>query len=236
MAKERTNIVLVHGAWGDASHWRAVIPLLHARDYHVVAVQNPLTSLADDIHRTRTLAEAQDGPTLLVGHSYGGAVITGAGYATNVAGLVYIAAFAPDEGESLGSIFARQAPPPGAAHIRPDKEGFLWLDRDAFRESFGGDLGETEALVMAVTQKPIAARCFEDQSGPPAWKTKPSWYQVSSEDRMIPPEAQQWMAHRLKTQKTITLAASHASLASHAKEVADLIDEAAQSVAGGQAG
>ncbi|MGT2510096.1 alpha/beta fold hydrolase [Cupriavidus basilensis] len=114
MTKARMNIVLVHGAWGDASHWREVIPLLHARGYHVAAVQNPLTGLADDIDRTSRLIAAQDGPTLLVGHSYGGAVITGAGHAPNVVGLVYVAAFAPDEGESLGSIFARQAPPPGA--------------------------------------------------------------------------------------------------------------------------
>ncbi|WP_043421110.1 alpha/beta hydrolase [Cupriavidus basilensis] len=230
MTTARMNIVLVHGAWGDASHWRGVIPLLHARGYHVVAVQNPLTGLADDIDRTSKLAAAQDGPTLLVGHSYGGAVITGAGHTSNVAGLVYVAAFAPDEGESLGSIFARQAPPPGAAHIRPDKEGFLWLDPAAFKESFGDDLDETDALVMAATQKPIAARCFEDKSGPPAWKALPSWYQVSESDRMIPPEAERWMAERMKPRKTITLAASHASLASHAMEIADLIDEAARSL------
>ncbi|BCL75159.1 alpha/beta hydrolase [Jeongeupia sp. HS-3] len=224
------NIVLVHGAWGDASHWRHVIPLLHAKGYHVSAVQNPLTSLVDDISRTGSLVAAQDGPTLLVGHSYGGAVITGAGLAPNVVGLVYIAAFAPDEGDSLGSIFARQAPPSGAASIRPDKEGFLWLDRSSFRDSFGGDLDEADALVMAVTQKPISGRCFEDQSGVPAWKTKPSWYQVSTRDRMIPPETEQWMAERIKARKIVSLDASHASLVSHASEVADLIDEAARSL------
>lgn len=223
------NIVLVHGAWGDASHWRHVIPLLHAKGYKLAAVQNPLTSLADDIERTTKLAAAQDGPTLLVGHSYGGAVITGAGHAPNVAGLVYIAAFAPDEGDSLGSIFARREPPSGAASIRPDKDGFLWLAQDTFRQSFGQDLSETDALVMAVTQKPISGRCFEDKSGPAAWHSKPSWYQVSSRDHMIPPETEQWMADRMKTRKTITLDASHASLASHPKEVAALIDEAAKS-------
>ena len=234
MTKARMNIVLVHGAWGDASHWREVIPLLHARGYHVAAVQNPLTGLADDIDRTSRLIAAQDGPTLLVGHSYGGAVITGAGHAPNVVGLVYVAAFAPDEGESLGSIFARQAPPPGGAHIRPDKDGFLWLDPEAFQQSFGDDLSNVDALVMEVTQKPIARRCFEDKSGPPAWKTKPSWYQVSANDRMIPPEAERWMAVRMKPRRTITLDASHASLASHAKEVAELIDEAARSQASDQ--
>ncbi|MCY1222706.1 Alpha/beta hydrolase family protein [compost metagenome] len=230
MATNKVNIVLVHGAWGDASHWREVIPLLHARGYHIAAVQNPLTALADDIDRTARLAAAQDGPVLLVGHSYGGAVISGAGHTPNVAGLVFIAAFAPDEGESLGSIFAQQAPSAGAAHIRPDKDGFLWLDPGAFKESFGDDLGETDALVMAVTQKPIAGRCFEDKAGPPAWKTKPSWYQVSNLDRMIPPEAQRRMAERMKPQKIIALDASHASLASHARAVADLIDEAARAV------
>lgn len=190
----RPNIVLVHGAWGDASHWRHVIPLLHAKGYPVAAVQNPLTSLADDIDRTGKLVAAQDGPTVLVGHSYGGAVITGAGHAPNVVSLVYVAAFAPDDGDSLSSIFARRAPPPGAAVIRPDKDGFLWLQADKFRDNFGQDLDETEALVMAVTQKPIAGRCFEDKSGPPAWRRKPSWYQVSALDRMIPPETESWMA------------------------------------------
>jgi pimeloyl-ACP methyl ester carboxylesterase len=227
----KPNILLVHGAWGDAAHWARVISLLHAKGYHIVAVENPLTSLPDDIDRTSKLAAAQGGPTLLVGHSYGGAVITGAGHAPNVVGLVYIAAFAPDEGESLGGIFARGAQPPGAANIRPDKDGFLWINADAFRESFGQDLSDSEALVMAVTQKPIAARCFEDKSGPPAWKSKPSWYQVSAQDRMIPPDTESWMAKRIGAKKTVTLQASHASLASHPKEVAALIDEAASALA-----
>ena len=224
------NIVLVHGAWGDGSHWRRVIPQLDAKGYRVTAVQNPLTSLADDVDRTSRLVAAQDGATLLVGHSYGGAVITGAGHAPHAIGLVYIAAFAPDEGDSLGSIFGRREPPPGAANIRPDNDGFLGIQREKCRESFCPDLDATEALVMAVAQKPIAGRCFEDKSGPPAWKSKPSWYQVSLQDRMIPPETQQWMAERIKPKKTISLAASHASLASHADEVTALIDEAARSL------
>jgi pimeloyl-ACP methyl ester carboxylesterase len=157
-------------------------------------------------------------------------VISGAGHASNVVGLVYIAAFAPDEGDSLGSIFARRDPPSGAASIRPDKDGFLWLAQDTFRQSFGQDLNETDALVMAVAQKPIAGRCFEDKAGPPAWKTKPSWYQVSRHDNMIPPETEQWMAERIKAKKIITLDASHASLASHPKEIVALIDEAIASL------
>ncbi|MBS0169578.1 MAG: alpha/beta hydrolase [Nitrospira sp.] len=223
----KPNIVLVHGAWGDGSHWRHVIPLLHSQGFKVVAVQNPLTSLADDIDRTGKLAEGQDGPTLLVGHSYGGAVITGAGHVPNVVGLVYIAAFAPDEGDSLGSIFARREKPSGASSIRPDKYGFLWIAQGSFRESFGQDLDEKEALAMAISQKPITGRCFEDKSGTPAWKSKPSWYQISANDRMIPPETEAWMAERIKPKKTMTLQASHASLASRPGDVAALIVEAA---------
>lgn len=229
--RTKLNIVLVHGAWGDGSHWRHIIPPLHDRGFHVVAVQNPLTSLADDIDRTSKLAAAQDGPTLLVGHSYGGAVITGAGHVSNVVGLVYIAAFAPDEGDSLGSLFGRREPPSGASSIRPDKDGFLWIAQDSFRESFGQDLDAQEALVMAVSQKPIAGRCFEDKSGSPAWKSKPSWYQVSKNDRMIPPETEAWMAERIKPKKTVTLDAGHASLASRPREVTSLIVEAADSFA-----
>ncbi len=226
----KPNIVLVHGAWGDGSHWRHVIPTLHDKGYQVCAVQNPLTSVADDIDRTSRLAEAQGGPTLLVGHSYGGAVITGAGHTPNVIGLLYVAAFAPDAGDSLGSIFARRQPPPGAANIRPDKYGFLWIAPEKFRESFCQDLDESEALVMALTQKPIAGRCFEDKAGAPAWKNKPSWYQISADDRMIPPETEAWMAERMKPRKTITLQASHASLASQAAAIVGLIEEASTGV------
>ena len=226
----KPNIVLVHGAWGDGSHWRHVIPLLAAKGYHVTAVQNPLTSLPDDIDRTSKLAAAQDGPTLLVGHSYGGMVISGAGHTPNVVGLVYVAAFAPDEGESLGSIFGQRDPPSGAASIRPDKYGFLWIAPELFHQSFCQDLNAEEALVMAVAQKPIAARCFEDKSGAPAWKTKPSWYQISSEDHMIPPATELAFTQRMQPRQTITLPASHASLASRPTEIAALIDSAATSV------
>ena len=225
------NIVLVHGAWGDGSHWRHVIPPLHAKGYRVSAIQNPLTSLADDIDRTSKFAAAQNGPTLLVGHSYGGMVITGAGHVPNVVGLVYVAAFAPDEGENPGGIFAMREPPPGAASIRPDDNGFLWIAPDQFHENFCQDVDETEALVMALTQKPIAARCFGDNSGPPAWKVKPSWYQISANDRMIPPETERWFAERMKPKKTIELPAGHASMASHPDEIVALIEEATRSLA-----
>jgi pimeloyl-ACP methyl ester carboxylesterase len=223
------NVVLVHGAWGDGSHWRNVIPLLADAGLNVTAAQNPLTSLNDDIHRTTVLLDQQDGPTVLVGHSYGGAVISGAGHHDNVAGLVYIAAFAPDEGDVVAGLLTR-----GGHEIpdvlRPDGDGFLWLDFDAFAGGFAQDVDPTDALVMARTQKPIAGRCFEDPAGPPAWRGKPSWYQLSSEDHMIPPDNQAFMAERMHPRRLLTLDASHASLASQPQAVADLIIEAANAL------
>ena len=223
----KPNILLVHGAWGDASHWGKVIPALVAKGYNVRAVQNPLTSLADDIERTRQLAESLEGPTLLVGHSYGGAVISGAGHAANVVGLVFVAAFAPDEGEALGGLLELREPPPGGASIRPDEQGFLWLDPASFHENFCQDVDTTEALVMAVTQKPIAGRCFADAAGAPAWKVKPSWYQVSNNDRMIPPDTERMFAERMQAKNTIELDSDHASLASNPEPIIALIEEAA---------
>lgn len=221
------NIVLVHGAWADGSNWSKVIPLLQDEGFRVTAVQNPLTSLADDAEVTRRVLAAQEGPTILVGHSYGGAVITEAGAdLPNVVALVYIAAFAPDRGEGLGDIFARQLQPPGAGSIRPDKNGFLWIDPATFRESFAQDCDEVDARVMAAVQKPIAGRCFEDKVTTPAWRSKPSWYQVSEQDRMIPPDAERFMAKRMNA-TVISLPASHASLVSRPREVAKLILEAA---------
>lgn len=229
------NVVLVHGAWGDGSHWSNVISILQEKGFNVSAVQNPLTSLADDVDKTRRLLAMQDGPTLLVGHSYGGAVITEAATKTpNVTGLVYIAAFAPDTGETLNSIFSEQTPPSGAANIRPDNDGFLWVDPKKFHESFCQDLSKVEGDVLGAVQKPIAARCFDDKITEPAWKTLPTWYQVSENDNMIPPEAERRMAERMKA-KTISLPASHASLASKPNEVANLIIEAAEALAGGRA-
>lgn len=224
--ESKVNVVLVHGAWADGSNWSKVIPLLEAKGFNVTAAQNPLTSLSDDAAVTRRLLAMQDGPAVAVGHSYGGAVITEAADLSNVVALVYIAAFAPDSGESLGGIFARQEAPAGAKSIRPDSSGFLWIDRSSFRESFAQDCSEPDASLMAATQKPIAGRCFEDKVTTPAWKTKPSWYQVSDDDRMIPPEAQRWMARRMGA-TTISLPSSHASLVSRPAEVAKLIADAA---------
>ena len=163
---DKPNILLVHGAWGDASHWRHVIPPLHEKGYRVFAVQNPLTSLSDDIDRTIKMAAAQDAPTLLVGHAYGCAVITGAGLTPNVVGLVYLAGPALDEGESLKSLWARRAPPEGAANIREDKYGFLWIEVGKFHETFCHDLEDrTESLVWALTQKPTAIALLRREVG-----------------------------------------------------------------------
>ncbi|GAB2458677.1 alpha/beta hydrolase [Comamonas humi] len=224
-------IVLVHGFWGGAAHWSKVIVEL-ARKGHTAlhAVELPLTSLADDVERTRKMLAQIPGPVLLVGHSYGGAVITEAGNAGNVAGLVYIAAFAPDSGESPGGI-TQQHLPAAAPNLAPDSDGYLWIKADKFHESFCQDLGADEALAMAVAQKAPLAGTFGDTIGSPAWKHQPSWYQISSEDRMIAPENQQRMSARLNARKVITLDASHASLASRAAEVAALIDEAARQTA-----
>jgi len=173
----------------------------------------------------------QKGPVLLVGHSYGGMVISEAGNAANVVGLVYIAAFAPETGESVGSV-GQVSPAPGGANAFVDSDGYVWLDPKKFRESFCQDLPADEALVMAVTQKAPLAKTAGDTATSPAWKTKPSWYQISSEDRMISPDNEKRMSSRIGARKVITLSASHASLASKPVEVAALIDEAAKATAG----
>lgn len=225
---EKPTIVLVHGFWGGAAHWGKVIVELSRKGYSKIqAVEMPLTSLADDAERTRKMVAQISGPVLLVGHSYGGAVITQAGNQPNVTGLVYIAAFAPDQGESPGGI-TQEHLPAAAPNLAPDSDGFLWLKADKFHESFCQDLSADEALVMAVTQKAPLASTFGDVISDPAWKHKPSWYQISSQDHMIHPDNQKRMSARLNAKKVITLDASHASLASHAAEVAALIDEAAK--------
>lgn len=222
----KPTVVLVHGFWGGAAHWgKVIVELARKGIKDVRAVELPLTSLADDAERTRKMVAQVGGPVLLVGHSYGGAVITQAGNQDNVTGLVYIAAFAPDAGESPGAL-TQQHPPLAAPNLAPDSDGYLWIKADKFHESFCQDLSADEALVMAVTQKAPLAGTFGDTIVDPAWKHKPSWYQVSSQDHMIAPANQQMMSARLNARKVITLDASHASLASRAKEVAALIEEA----------
>ena len=232
MAAQPT-IVLVHGFWGDAGHWGKVIGQLRKLGHtELRAVENPLTSLADDVERTRKMVAQQKGPVLLVGHSYGGMVITGAGTAPTVVGLVYIAAWVPDVGESLGALASVGTPGPGGANTFVDTDGYLWIDQEKFHESFCQDLPADEALVMAVTQKAPLASTAGNASTAAAWKSKPSWYQISSEDRMIAPDNERRMSARIGARKIITLAAGHASLASKPVEVAALIDEAAKFTAG----
>lgn len=226
MSKKPT-IVLVHGFWGGAAHWAKVIVELDHKGYDSLrAVELPLTSLADDAERTRKMVRQIDGPVLLVGHSYGGAVITEAGDLPNVIGLVYIAAFAPDAGESPGGI-TQEHPPVAAPNLAGDSDGYLWVKQDKFHESFCQDLTRDQGLVMGVTQKAPLASTFGNPITAPAWKKKPSWYQISTQDRMISPENEARMARHIGAVKIISLDASHASLASRPIDVANLIDEAA---------
>jgi pimeloyl-ACP methyl ester carboxylesterase len=228
-AHPKANVLLVHGAWVDGSSWTQVIAILQRRGYNVVTVQLPLTSLAEDVAWTRhVLAERLQGPTVLAGHSYGGAVISSAATgAENVIGLVFASAFAPDEGESLGGLNAQFPPPPGSAHTQPDSLGFLWFDPAAVPTNFAQDIPVEEARVLASVQKPIAARCFADPAGPPAWKTLPSWFLVSTQDRMINPDLLRFMAARIGA-RTVEVRSSHASPASHPDQVARLIRAAAR--------
>ena len=225
----KPTIVLVHGFWGGATHWAKVIIELNKRGYESLrAVENPLTGLADDAERVRKMIRQVDGPVVLVGHSYGGAVITEAGDLPNVEALVYVAAFAPDAGESTAQI-SGELPGSALSSVVPDSDGYLWIKQDEFRESFAQDLGAEEALVMAVTQKAPLASTFGDTVTAPAWRKKPAWYQISTQDRMINPENQRRMSARMNPRGIIELPASHASLASQPGPVADLIATAAQS-------
>ena len=229
--KSKPNVVLVHGAWADgSSSWGRVISLLQNKGFNVTAVQLALNSLEDDIAVTRRALAVAKGPTLLVGHSYGGAVISGAAKdAANVKALVYIAAFGLDEGESLDAISKQGLPPYGATQIRPDDYGYLWIDRNGFAQAFVGDADPTEAAVMASAQKPLSVSAFTAKSGPPAWKQIPSWFLISLNDQMIPAPAQEMMAQRMNA--TVSrIPASHASMVAHSQEVAEVIKQAAISL------
>jgi pimeloyl-ACP methyl ester carboxylesterase len=224
------NIVFVHGAWADGSSWSKVIPLLEARGFHTVAVQNPLTSLADDVAATKRAIALQDGPVLLVGHSYGGTVITEAGNDPKVAGLVYVAALAPGEGESSLDIIKSFPAPPGAGDAKPDASGFLTLTPQGVARDFAQDLSDTEKTVLAATQGPTAASAFAAPIATAAWKTKPSSYIIASKDRMISPELEQALAKKMNA-TSITLPTSHVAMLSQPKKVAAFIEEAAAKVA-----
>ena len=221
------TIVLVHGGFVDGSGWQPVYSILTKSGHKVYVVQNPTTSLADDVAATLRIVDAQEGPVLLVGHSYGGVVITEAGNHPKVKGLVYIAAFAPDKGESVSTLI--QNPPPGAPvpPILPPVDGFLLLDNAKFRESFAGDVDADTARFMADSQVPWGVAALSGSVTEPAWKTKPSWYLVAKDDRMIPPPAQRFMSKRAGA--TVSeVAGSHAVYVSQPKAVAALIEKAAR--------
>lgn len=221
------NVVLVHGLYADGSSWAKVIPLLQAQGLHVTAVQNPTTSFEDDVAAVRRTLALQDGPTLLVAHSYGGMVISEAGADPKVSGLVYIAARAPDAGEDFPALVKRFPTPPAAAGLTWEADGFGALSEQAFLKDFAGDLPPDEARVYYAVQQRIGKPVTQARTTVAAWRQKPSWYAVSTQDRTIDPGLERYMARRMGA-KTVELQASHVSLLSHPREVADLILEAAK--------
>jgi pimeloyl-ACP methyl ester carboxylesterase len=220
------NIVIVHGAWADGSSWSKVIPLLQAKGLHVVAVQNPLSSLADDVAATKRAIALQDGPVLLVGHSYGGVVITEAGNDPKVVGLVYVAALAPSEGESVASVTKPFPPAPLGSEVRADAEGFLTVTPKGIAEDFAQDLPDSEKELLTSTQGPTAAAVFGATITTAAWKTKPSWCVIATDDRTVSPELEKAEAAAMKA-TSISVSSSHVPMLSHPKEVADFIVHAA---------
>ncbi len=225
------NIVLVHGGFVDGSGWAGVYDILKNDGYNVSVVQNPTISLAGDAAAVRLIVDAQSGPVILVGHSYGGAVITEAGTGPNVAGLVYITAFAPDRGESVNTLIAN--PPPGAPvpPILPPKEGYLFLDKAKFPAAFAGDVDARTAAFMADSQVPWGLEALAGAISEPAWRTRPSWYLVVTDDKMIPPPAQRSMAQRAGS-SVVEVPGSHAIYVSNPRAVASLIEKAADGVEG----
>ena len=227
----KPSIVLVHGAFADASGWGKIINLLEKAGFAVTAVQNPLRSVADDVATTRRVIDAQKGDVVLVGHSYGGAVITGAAAGSaKVKALVYVAAFAPEAGEALGGLIEKYPPSLLATSLTADSAGLLYIDRTKFREVFAKDVTDEEASVMAATQKPIAAASFGEAVTAAAWKTIPSWYVVSTQDHAINPDLERFMAKRIGA-KTTELNASHVGFISQPTEIAKIIAQAAEATA-----
>jgi pimeloyl-ACP methyl ester carboxylesterase len=220
------NIVLVHGTWADGSSWAKVIPLLQAKGYHVAAVQIPLTSLADDVAATKRTIALQDGPVLLVGHSWGGVVVTEAGNDPKVAGLVYVAAAAPDEGQSFLELVQTAAATPGNDEIRPDASSFVSMTPKGIMEDFAQDLPRAEQQLLIATQGPQAFAALQDKVTQAAWKTKPSWYIVASNDRMINPDLERTLAKKMNATTTI-LASSHVAMLAQPTQVAAVIMDAA---------
>jgi pimeloyl-ACP methyl ester carboxylesterase len=224
---DRPNIVLVHGAWADGSSWSAAIERLQASGYRVTAPQFAITKLADDVARLRHVLARQDGPTIVVGHSFGGQIVTALGEdAPNAVGLVYIAGFGLDEGESIGGLLEQVPPTPAIAHLDIDEQGFAWLPEDDFLNHFAADVDPPKARVMYAVQQPLHASALEEVLGSPAWKSLPSWFLVAEGDQTIPPDAQRQFAAR-KGATTTEIATNHVAMVSHPDEVVTMIESAA---------
>jgi pimeloyl-ACP methyl ester carboxylesterase len=224
------NVVLVHGAFVDASSWNDVIVRLQAKGYQVNAVQNPLTSLEDDVQATRRVLARVTGPTILVGYSWGGMPITEAGADSKVVGLVYVAALAPDAGESARQLLERlpeQAAMPGQKSVQVDAEGLYWIDPTSYHFALAHDSSKARTRVMAVSQLPMPVKAFDDKAGVAAWRQKPTWYAISANDKIVSPVLQRWMAERMGS-TVISLPSGHASILSHPARIAALIEGAAR--------
>jgi pimeloyl-ACP methyl ester carboxylesterase len=230
MATSKPNIVLVHGAWADGTCWSAVIEGLQADGYNVTAPQFPESSLANDVARLRQVLNRQKGPTVLVGHSYGGQIMTALGTdAPNVAGLVYIAAFGLDEGETIGALLAQGPPTPALAHLDIDEQGFAWIPEGDFVQYFAADVAPAKAKVMFAVQQALSTSTLGDVMGVPAWKSLPSWYMVAANDQAIPPDAERLFAKRMDA-TTVEVASSHVAMVSHPEDVIRLTETAAEAV------
>jgi pimeloyl-ACP methyl ester carboxylesterase len=219
------NIVLVHGAFADGSSWSKVIPLLQAKGFHVTSVAIPLTSFADDVAATRRAITAEDGPLILVGHSYGGLVITEAGNDAKVVGLVYVAAFAPDANQTITEISKPFPPPPGMTKLKPLTDGFLLLTPEGIKTAFAQDLSMEEKALLIAVQPQTSATIFDAKPTAAAWHNKPAWYIVASNDNMIAPEQEKSMAKQMNATTTV-LPSSHVAMLAHPKEVAKVIEDA----------
>lgn len=224
------NIVLVHGAWADGSSWSAVIEHLQADGYQVTAPQLPMTTLADDVARVRQVLNRQDRPTVIVGHSYGGQIITALGTdAPNVVGLVYVAGFGLDEGESIGALLEQAPPSPALAHLDIDRESFAWLPENDFIAHFAADVDPNKAKVMCAVQQPLHWSALGEVMGVPAWRSLPSWFLIADGDQVIPPDAQRQFAARMGA-TTVEVPTNHVAMVSRPDEVLNLIRTAAQAV------
>ncbi|MCY1355100.1 Alpha/beta hydrolase family protein [compost metagenome] len=226
-ASAQPSVVIVHGAFADGSDWARVVPLLQAEGIKVTVVQNPLTSLADDVAATQRALNNQDGDVVLVGHSWGGTVISQAGTDKKVRSLVYVAAFAPDAGQNTKELYNGYPSPPGVSQIAADKNGYLYMTPQGMATDFAQDLSREQAAVMAATQGPIRAAAFEEKTSAAAWQGKPSWYVVSNQDRMIQPDLQRAFAKKIGASVT-QLDASHVPQQSRPAEVAKVIIQAVQ--------